>query len=73
MGEIVWLGRYPVKSMRGEALTEAAVGAAGVEGDRRYALRSSSRAASASATRCGSAEIMPQPPRTRPSPGSAGR
>jgi uncharacterized protein len=38
MGEIVWLGRYPVKSMLGEPLTEAELGPSGVAGDRRYAL-----------------------------------
>lgn len=38
MGEVVWLGRYPVKSMRGEDLTEVHLDASGVEGDRRYAL-----------------------------------
>lgn len=38
MGEVVWLGRYPVKSLRGEDLAEAHLDASGVEGDRRYAL-----------------------------------
>jgi len=38
MGEVVWLGRYPVKSMRGEDLDEAHLDPSGVEGDRRYAL-----------------------------------
>jgi uncharacterized protein YcbX len=38
LGEVAWLGRYPVKSMRGEELTAARVGPAGIEGDRRYAL-----------------------------------
>jgi uncharacterized protein YcbX len=38
MGEVVWLGRYPVKSMGGEGLDEADLDASGVEGDRRYAL-----------------------------------
>ncbi|GLW29810.1 MOSC domain-containing protein [Actinoplanes regularis] len=38
MGEVVWLGRYPVKSMRGEELEEAHLDASGVAGDRRYAL-----------------------------------
>jgi uncharacterized protein len=32
------LWRYPVKSMQGEALTHAAVGSAGIVGDRRWAL-----------------------------------
>src|SRR3954468_12401712 len=36
--ESVW--RYPVKSMRGETLTEAFLGFAGVYGDRVYAFRS---------------------------------
>ena len=38
MGEIVWLGRYPVKSMLGESVTEAELDESGVVGDRRYAL-----------------------------------
>jgi len=38
MGEIVWLGRYPVKSMLGEDLGEADLDESGVGGDRRYAL-----------------------------------
>lgn len=38
MGEIVWLGRFPVKSMRGEDLTEARLTESGFDGDRRYAL-----------------------------------
>ncbi|WP_238011145.1 MOSC domain-containing protein [Dactylosporangium sp. AC04546] len=38
MGEIVWLGRYPVKSMLGEELSEVALEADGLVGDRRYAL-----------------------------------
>ncbi|GAA3453807.1 MOSC domain-containing protein [Dactylosporangium matsuzakiense] len=38
MGEIVWLGRYPVKSMCGEELAEAHLGPSGLDGDRRYAL-----------------------------------
>lgn len=38
MGEIVWLGRYPVKSMRGEVLASARLDASGLDGDRRYAL-----------------------------------
>src|SRR5689334_3207978 len=37
--ESVW--RYPVKSMRGEELSEAFLGFAGVYGDRVYAFRSS--------------------------------
>lgn len=38
MGEIVWLGRYPVKSMLGEVSRSVALDEAGVIGDRRYAL-----------------------------------
>lgn len=38
MGEIVWLGRYPVKSMLGEDQREVVLDAGGVVGDRRYAL-----------------------------------
>jgi uncharacterized protein YcbX len=38
MGEVVWLGRYPVKSMCGEDLDEAHLDASGIKGDRRYAL-----------------------------------
>lgn len=39
IGSIAALYRYPVKSMRGEALEHAALGWHGLEGDRRYALR----------------------------------
>lgn len=35
---VAHIGRYPVKSMRGEAPTEAAVGWNGLLGDRRYAF-----------------------------------
>ncbi len=38
MGEIVWIGRYPVKSLCGEELTHARLEPAGLAGDRRYAL-----------------------------------
>jgi uncharacterized protein len=38
VGEVVWLGRYPVKSMLGEGLHQAVLGESGVAGDRRYAL-----------------------------------
>jgi uncharacterized protein len=38
VGEIVWLGRYPVKSMRGEDVTRVDLDGFGVAGDRRYAL-----------------------------------
>src|SRR5688572_1887396 len=38
MGEIVWLGRYPVKSLRGEVLSSAVLEAEGLAGDRRRAL-----------------------------------
>jgi len=37
-GEIVWLGRYPVKSMLGEDLAEAVLDDSGIVGDRRCAL-----------------------------------
>lgn len=39
LGHIEAIFRYPVKSMRGEALDAAAVGWHGLEGDRRVALR----------------------------------
>lgn len=38
MGEVLWLGRYPVKSMLGEELVVAALTDSGLAGDRRYAL-----------------------------------
>jgi hypothetical protein len=38
VGEIVWLARYPVKSMPGEALDRADPSESGVDGDRRFAL-----------------------------------
>lgn len=38
MREIVWLGRYPVKSMRGEDVTHVDLDGCGIAGDRRYAL-----------------------------------
>jgi uncharacterized protein len=38
VGEIVWLGRYPVKSMLGEARSSMMLTGSGVGGDRRYAL-----------------------------------
>ena len=38
MGEVVWLGRYPVKSMLGEELTDVELGESGIAGDRRHAL-----------------------------------
>jgi uncharacterized protein len=38
VGEIVWLWRYPVKSMLGEPLTEVDLDESGISGDRRYAL-----------------------------------
>jgi len=41
VGRVESLWRYPVKSMRGEELTEAFAGFAGVYGDRAYAFRSS--------------------------------
>lgn len=39
IGTVEALFRYPVKSMRGEALDEASLGWHGIEGDRRFALR----------------------------------
>jgi uncharacterized protein len=39
MGVVAALWRYPVKSMAGERLTEAAVGERGLDGDRLYAVR----------------------------------
>ena len=41
IGTVESLWRYPVKSMRGEALQEAFIGFSGVYGDRLYAFRSS--------------------------------
>ena len=43
VGEVESLWRYPVKSMRGEQLTEAFLGFAGVYGDRLFAFKSSVR------------------------------
>lgn len=39
LGRVVEIWRYPVKSMAGERLTHAAVGARGIPGDRGWALR----------------------------------
>lgn len=39
LGHIEALFRFPVKSMRGEALTAAPLGWHGIDGDRRFALR----------------------------------
>ena len=39
IGTVKELFRYPVKSMLGERLSEVAIGAQGVSGDRAYALR----------------------------------
>jgi hypothetical protein len=39
MGVVTALWRYPVKSMRGERLTEATLGERGLDGDRLYAVR----------------------------------
>src|SRR4051794_27482727 len=36
--QVVGLGRYPVKSMQGEALDAAEFGASGIAGDRRYGV-----------------------------------
>ena len=41
IGTIESLWRYPVKSMRGEVLTEAFMGFSGVYGDRCYAFKNS--------------------------------
>jgi uncharacterized protein len=38
MGEVIWIGRYPVKSMLGESPTEVRLGGHGIDGDRRYAV-----------------------------------
>jgi len=43
IGNVESLWRYPVKSMRGEELTEAFIGFAGVYGDRLFAFRSSEK------------------------------
>src|SRR5436190_21258686 len=40
IGQVESLWRYPVKSMRGEALAEAFVGFSGVYGDRLFAFKS---------------------------------
>jgi uncharacterized protein YcbX len=39
IGHVEALFRYPVKSMRGEPLTEATLGSYGLQGDRRFAFR----------------------------------
>jgi len=38
LGRLAAIWRFPVKSMAGEALDEAAVGPGGIEGDRRFAF-----------------------------------
>ena len=43
IGKVESLWRYPVKSMRGEELSQAFVGFAGIYGDRLFAFRSSER------------------------------
>jgi uncharacterized protein len=43
VGKVESLWRYPVKSMRGEELSEAFVGFAGIYGDRLFAFRSTGR------------------------------
>ena len=43
IGKVESLWRYPVKSMRGEELSEAFIGFAGVYGDRLFAFRSAGR------------------------------
>jgi hypothetical protein len=45
VGRIDSLWRYPVKSMRGEPLTEAFIGFPGIYGDRVYAVRSTAQPA----------------------------
>jgi uncharacterized protein YcbX len=40
IGKVESLWRYPVKSMRGEEMSEAFVGFAGVYGDRLFAFKS---------------------------------
>src|SRR6266566_6188696 len=45
IGKVESLWRYPVKSMRGEGLSEAFVGFAGIYGDRLFAFRSAERPA----------------------------
>ena len=47
MGRVAQLWRYPVKSMRGEELTEATLGLEGVGGDRRFAIVSDAAPAGA--------------------------
>lgn len=44
VGTVRALWRYPVKGMAGESLDEVTIGAAGLAGDRRWALRDSARA-----------------------------
>ena len=43
IGKVESLWRYPVKSMRGEALNEAFVSYAGLYGDRLFAFRGAAR------------------------------
>jgi uncharacterized protein YcbX len=43
IGKVESLWRYPIKSMRGEELSEAFVGFAGIYGDRLFAFRSAAR------------------------------
>ena len=43
IGKVESLWRYPVKSMRGEELSQAFVGFAGVYGDRLFAFKSAGR------------------------------
>jgi uncharacterized protein len=40
LGQVDSLWRYPVKSMRGEELSQAYIGFSGIYGDRLYAFRS---------------------------------
>jgi uncharacterized protein YcbX len=43
IGQVESVWRYPVKSMRGEAMVEIFAGFSGVYGDRLYAFKSSAR------------------------------
>lgn len=53
LGRVIALWRYPVKSMQGESLEEADVGAQGLLGDRAYALTEARARKLASAKRAG--------------------
>lgn len=76
IGTVESLWRYPVKSMRGEELEELFAGFSGVQGDRRFAFKSSASPADfpysphAINTRCcgidPEAAILTSPPRRMP-------